>query len=167
MENLVGRELGLRVLQLPTVLAPPLLYYEWSRGQYDSSMVLSWIARELSDLVGKSYVLGIGDVDAYVRGLNFVFGHADPLAGIAAVYTRRLRPEFYGGEPDLRLYADRVAKEALHEIGHLLGLEHCSDERCVMRFSNSVYEVDSKGSSFCSRCRAELGPAVTGPASAK
>ena len=99
-------------------------------------------------------MLLIGDIDAYVKGLNFVFGHADPNAGVAAVYTRRLKPEFYGYVPDLMLYAKRAAKEVVHEIGHLLGLGHCTIPGCVMNFSNSIYEVDEKSDDFCDKCRA-------------
>jgi archaemetzincin len=96
------------------------------------------------------------NADAYERGLNFVFGLAMPGLGVGAVFLPRLRNEFYGWEPNEELYMERVEKEVLHELGHLLGLEHCPNPRCVMSFSNSIYDVDRKEARFCERCKAEL-----------
>jgi archaemetzincin len=47
-------------------------------------------------------------------------------------------------------------KEAVHELGHMFGLDHCSDLRCVMHFSNSLADTDRKGRDFCPSCRARL-----------
>jgi archaemetzincin len=41
----------------------------------------------------------------------------------------------------------------VHELGHTVGLPHCSDSRCVMHFSNCLEDTDQKGTSFCRRCR--------------
>jgi archaemetzincin len=49
-----------------------------------------------------------------------------------------------------------VEKETLHELGHILGLEHCPNPRCVMSFSNSIYDVDRKEARFCEMCKKKL-----------
>jgi archaemetzincin len=48
-----------------------------------------------------------------------------------------------------------LAKEAIHEVGHLLGLEHCQNH-CVMNLSKSREEAGNKSSSLCNSCSARL-----------
>jgi archaemetzincin len=96
--------------------------------------------------------LGIIDADLYVPGLNFVFGEADLMGCCALISLTRLRQEFYSLPADSGLFFQRVAKEAVHEIGHTLGLNHCPDVRCVMHFSNSLEDTDIKSSYLCANC---------------
>jgi archaemetzincin len=101
-------------------------------------------------------VLGVTAVDLYVPDLNFVFGLADPRIKCAVISLARLAPEFYGHPPDPRLFQDRTLKEAVHELGHLLGLEHCRQPSCIMFFSNTLADTDRKGPGFCPNCRGRL-----------
>ncbi len=101
-------------------------------------------------------VLGITDVDLYVHGLNFVFGQAELNGRLAVISLTRLRQSFYGMPENEGLFTERAVKEAVHELGHTFGLEHCADSECVMHFSNSLMDTDRKKASFCSRCLKEL-----------
>ena len=58
-----------------------------------------------------------------------------------------------------RLEADamRLAKEALHELGHTLGLRHCDDWRCAMASSHAVERLDLKEAQYCRQCAQRLG----------
>ncbi|WP_456397239.1 archaemetzincin family Zn-dependent metalloprotease [Desulfurobacterium sp.] len=98
-------------------------------------------------------VLGITEKDLFVDGLNFVFGIADPLSGRALISIARLKNSFYRLPEDKKLLKIRALKEAVHEIGHLLGLPHCYNKRCVMSFSNSIVDVDRKSLHFCPECQ--------------
>jgi len=132
----------------------PMTCFDWSRMQYLAPCVIDWIRRFIRDrLVStETYIVGLSYTDGYDKGLNFVFGEASVSENIAVVFTRRLDPAFYGSRRDYNLYYNRVVKEVVHELGHLLGLEHCSSKGCVMNFSNSVLEVDSKTRFFCNNC---------------
>ncbi len=122
-----------------------------SRGQYDAwPIVQSYRSVRADD----EYLLLITVKDLYAAGLNYVFGLA--WHGVAIVSTHRLAQEFYGLEPDRELFVERLIKEAVHELGHLHGLTHCSDRRCVMAFSNWIGDTDYKSYKLCSRCERKL-----------
>lgn len=130
----------------------PQKAYDATRRQYHSTTILT----VLGDYVKKSRfgrVLGVADVDLYVPHLNFVFGEAQCPGGAAVISLHRLRPEFYRKPHSEEVFLERSIKEAVHEVGHTLGLGHCGNPRCVMFFSNSIFDTDRKGSALCERCR--------------
>jgi archaemetzincin len=97
-------------------------------------------------------ILGIVDADISVPELNFVFGEASFPGKEALISVWRLRPEFYGEVPDETIFLSRVVKEAVHEIGHTIGLQHCPCSSCVMHFSNSIVDTENKQTWFCAKC---------------
>lgn len=136
-----------------SIPAPPRTYNP-GRKQYNSTKVLQ--ALEGLKRSRNGFLLGIIDEDLYVPELNFVFGQADMLARTAVIALPRLRPEFYGFEPDRELFLLRAVKEAIHELGHTSRLDHCPNVRCVMHFSNSLEDTDVKQPYFCTRCMSIL-----------
>jgi archaemetzincin len=130
------------------------------RNQLNSDKLLRWLATTIMNNT-KSYdstkiILGICNFDAYSSGLNFVFGQASLSGGVAVIYLPRLRQEFYGLGADTSIFIERVLKEATHELGHALGLNHCPKRSCVMYFSNSLIDTDRKGKDFCNMCSNKL-----------
>ncbi|ABM80476.1 archaemetzincin [Hyperthermus butylicus] len=136
-------------------LEPPPSAYDPVRRQYLSDAILE-LAAILHEKLRGDALLVVAGFDAYTPGLNFVFGQALLGRGVAVVYTARLHPEFYGEPPNEALYRRRLLKEALHELGHALGLEHCATPGCVMNFSNSIWGVDKKKPMYCRRCTVKL-----------
>ena len=150
----------------PEILKLPMSCFDWSRRQYVGPCILDYLAEIFRDLRDSGvFVIGVGYIDAYDEGLNFVFGEASPSRGVAFVSAQRLDPIFYstseyaGKRYDL--YVERVSKEILHELGHLLGLGHCSNPKCVMSFSNSVFEVDYKTMYYCERCSTKIAEVLS------
>jgi archaemetzincin len=105
--------------------------------------------RKVVESENKDYGLGITNEDLYVEELNFVFGIASGKACLISLSRLSSRNK--------ELFLKRCVKEAIHELGHIIfKLEHCSDPRCVMVFSNSIWDVDKKSEDFCEKCKIKI-----------
>jgi len=137
---------------LEDALAIPLEAYDSKRKQFNSSRILVKL-NNFSKSHGLEHVLGITDVDLFVPHLNFVFGEAEYGGRAAVISLFRLNPEFDNQNFDGKLCVERSIKEAVHEVGHMLGLGHCDNPTCVMFFSNSISDTDMKGVIPCEECK--------------
>jgi len=137
----------------PSGLDPEFAFHP-ERQQYHSTQILRHMAARLPSEAWR--FLGITKVDLYIPILTFVFGEAQLGRPCAVVSTYRLRQEYYGLPPDPSLVQARLAKEAIHELGHTLELTHCRDYNCVMAPSHAVEWIDLKGDQFCLSCAGRL-----------
>lgn len=128
----------------------PELAFDGSRGQYNSTDLLASLLAESEG--SEARVLGIAGVDLFIPILTYVFGEAQLEGRAAVVSTYRLDNALYGLPASPRLLLERVAKEAIHELGHTCGLIHCNQSLCVMRSSTYVEDIDLKSAQFCISC---------------
>jgi len=122
------------------------------RGQYHSTAILQRLQSLSND--PERWLLGVTEVDLYIPILTFVFGEAQLSGRCALISLHRLREEFYGLPANPKLLAHRAVKEAVHELGHVRGLRHCHDWRCVMTSTHDVERLDLKSEEYCSACLA-------------
>ena len=107
--------------------------YSLARDQYDASLLLKYLFQR------GNMLLWIVDKDLYADNMNFIFGFAFFQKG-AILSTHRLDTH------------ELIDKEAIHEVGHVLGLQHCR-RKCVMKFSNSLEGARAKPQALCENCR--------------
>lgn len=128
---------------------------EWGDKQILSTYILDKVLlpRKPKDAIA---VLGLTASDLWPeKGWNFVFGQASlyERVGVWSVY-RYGNPD--ADEESYHRFFLRTLKVALHETGHMYGIEHCISFKCGMNGSNSLPETDDSPIVFCSECSAKI-----------
>jgi archaemetzincin len=148
-----------RAYRLPTRISPTHRYmrrigYNARRDQYNADVLLDALWDRAPDGVG--VLVALTQAGIYVPGYNFLFGLAYIDGHCALISIEPLRKEGAPGQ----LMRERAAKIAVHEAGHALGLDHCREPRCAMRYADSVEALDRERISFGAACRRELRHAL-------
>lgn len=139
------------VAGLPTRIQPSRPFPEdafiATRHQFDAVKVVNALCHEED---GAPFRMGVIQRDLCIPILTYVYGESQ-LGGQAAVISfHRLH------HIDRQVSYERGAKIAVHEAGHLLGLEHCREPGCLMRFSKQLEQLDLLPMRFCSPCEYEI-----------
>ncbi len=142
-----------------------------SRDQYNAAVIIEYL--ESMENIAHGKILGILGVDLFLPIFTHVFGDArmGGRAGAMSLFRLSRRPN----ENPLKISAsemlrpenlamERGAKVALHEIGHLFSLIHCSDPECVMHFSGGIDHLDRLPLYFCKSCLRKLHAAFSASA---
>jgi len=101
----------------------------------------------------RSWKLAIADAGLCAEGVGPVFGEAATDGCCAVVGLLPLR---HGSGADADVLRGRLLTEALHELAHLDGADHCRRESCVMYPSLHIADTDRKAAGFCDDCRRVL-----------
>jgi archaemetzincin len=121
-----------------------MMGYVDSRKQIDAQVLLDSIQAYKHRHAIKDPILLVVHQDLFKNGNSFVFGLARQSVGAAVVSTARLSNEYYGRGGNDDDLIDRITKEGTHEMGHLLGLDHCHDQECIMFKPDTLDELDRK-----------------------
>jgi archaemetzincin len=118
------------------------------------------IKKRFSNIKNENYfcILGVTDTDLFTRFTRNIFGVADlrtnESVGRALISIYRLKEEPYRKE-NIAQFELRILKEAIHELGHTFGLEHCENQ-CVMLKSHKIEDVNRKPYDFCDICQKKV-----------
>lgn len=131
-----------------------------ARKQIDAQVELDQITAFKRQHDFSDPILLIVSQDLFNPGHSSVFGLARESAGAAIVSVARLSNEYYGLDANDDEFLDRIVKEGSHEVGHLLGLEHCTNRECIMFCPNTLDELNGKKKIFCPECQKLLDSAL-------
>jgi archaemetzincin len=146
------------ILHVDVDVLPPLPLpssaFDEGRLQYNASHMLQHL--ETLSLSRWDKIMGVLDRDLFVPIFTYVLGEAQQGGKHALVSLHRLKTVDANAPSDLSLVMERSAKVALHELGHLYNLHHCTEPTCLMHFSGSLRDLDETFLDYCSYCRIYL-----------
>ncbi|AFM05438.1 putative Zn-dependent protease [Bernardetia litoralis DSM 6794] len=89
---------------------------------------------------------------------SFVFGQARLYDRVGIWSMARFGDkELIKNDADIfNLTLERTCKTAVHEIGHIFSIQHCTFYRCAMQGANNLTELDGHPSYFCPVCDAKI-----------
>jgi archaemetzincin len=119
--------------------AEKLLDFLAPRLPADGFRVLGLTASDISTTKGKIYdwgVLGLGSLDG--------------AAGVISSFRA------HKGAKNAQHARERLAKVAVHEIGHTQGLDHCPTVGCLMEDAEGKVATCDREYDLCPACRAKL-----------
>lgn len=124
------------------------------RGQYNAAALMDHLARGLPP---GGVRVGVTEYDLCLPVFTHVFGEARMGGGVAVGSLYRLRQGSAGQPASRELVYQRLAKVVCHEAGHAMGLGHCFELGCLMRFTGGLAKLDDLEMWFCPACGQELG----------
>lgn len=130
----------------------PAEAYDSRRNQYHSTRILVMLERHMQALQ-VDRILGVTSLDLFIPGMNFIFGEARLPGRVGIISTYRLKTSHH---EESKMLQNRSVKEAVHEIGHMMGLNHCPNQLCVMHFSQRLEHTDHKSPDFCDSCTSRV-----------
>ena len=125
-----------------------------SKTRYEANRILSKYNSSENLLILTEKDIAVANTERHVKEWG-IFGLGYQPGTSCVVSTFRLKPNVSD-----ELFRNRLIKVCLHEIGHNLGLPHCTsdDKRCLMRDAKGTIKVVDEAQIFlCAQCRQQLG----------
>lgn len=149
VEKGISRIFGFQTRILP-LLENISFALDSGRNQYNSTSILEKLESCVPAYVLK--VIAITNVDLFIPILTHVYGEAQLGGRTCIVSTYRLKDFTSSIRAGISL-PDRIAKEAIHELGHTFKLLHCKDHSCIMHYCRTENDVDRKSDQLCRYCK--------------
>jgi archaemetzincin len=152
----LGALIGLETRLLARAELPAAAFYP-PRRRYRAEKLLDFLDTRLPP--DGARILGLTGVDISTTKGRVVdwgvlgLGRIDGASSVISEFRCRMRST---GPANAR---ERLAKVAVHEAGHTLGLEHCPNRGCIMEDAEGHVATCDREYDFCARCRGLLAAA--------
>ena len=148
--------IGLEVRILPRAGLPASAFYR-PRGRYRAEKLLDFLDTRLAPDAARILGLTGADISTTKDGVFdwgvLGLGRIDGASSVISEFRCRMKSR---GAIQTR---ERLAKVAVHETGHTLGLEHCPTRGCLMEDAAGRVATCDREYDFCGRCRNLLASA--------
>jgi archaemetzincin len=154
----LGAMLGMETRLLPRAALPAAAFYP-PRRRYRAEKLLDFLDGRLPP--DGTRILGLTGVDisttkGQVADWGLLgLGRIGGASSVISEFRCRMKPK---GEAAINA-RQRLAKVAVHESGHTLGLEHCPTRGCLMEDAEGRVATCDREYDFCARCRGLLAAA--------
>lgn len=142
--------IGMETRLLPRAALPAAAFYP-PRRRYRAEKLLDFLDGRLPP--DGTRILGLTGVDISTTKGRFAdwgllgLGRIGGASSVISEFRCRMRSR---GPANAR---ERLAKVAVHEAGHTLGLEHCPTRGCLMEDAEGQVATCDREYDFCRRCR--------------
>jgi archaemetzincin len=144
---------NLQIRVMPRVDLPEQAYYQ-PRRRYRAEKILPFLLEKLPG--DGARILGLTGVDISTDNGSIkdwgILGLASLGGKECIVSAFRCHKRSPQGMPARIL----LAKVAVHEVGHTLGLDHCITRGCLMEDAGGLVRTCDREYDICSRCRSML-----------
>ena len=144
---------NVQIRVLPRVDLPKQAYYE-PRRRYRAEIILPFLLEKLPS--DGDRILGLTTVDISTGKGSIkdwgILGLANLGGKECIISAFRCQKQSLQGMPARIL----LAKVAVHEVGHTLGLDHCTTRGCLMEDAGGLIRTCDREYDICARCQRTL-----------
>jgi archaemetzincin len=164
VEAALARTYRIPIVFLGEQTIPKRFFVTIKSPRYRADSIIRYLKHNKPDSIG--YVLGLTafDISTTKRDGNgnilkpeykysdwgiFGLGYMPGVSCVVSSY--RLK------HPNKKVFISRLQKVAIHELGHNMGLPHCTNKSCVMTDAvERISTIDNEGFELCEECRSKI-----------
>jgi archaemetzincin len=145
-------------------VAMPAAFKNMTKGErYSADSIIKWLAHTAPDSITKVVGLTHKDIFTTVRE-NWHIKEPENKYAVWGIFGLGYMPgrsciisDHRFKTNDIPRFQHRLRTVVIHELGHNMGLHHCSTKNCIMSDANErIQTVDNSSDDYCQSCKDRL-----------